>query len=162
MPKFRTHKVKHEHTIIPGLRPVLEQMAQCPDVHSLIPGPIRAHRSARGVHVTVQYETDTGLKLLGRNGSAIQEVFVVSSDPPAARQWLTEAGLAEDRSGADPPPDPVPAAGGGSRPAGKQVTLQFAQPCARCGRTIAAGSRAMRVGWGGGETYLHVRCAAPQ
>lgn len=155
MPKYRTNKIKHEHTIIPGLRPVLEQMAACQGIRSIIPGPIRPHHLPRSVWVTIQYETETGLKLLGRNGSAIQEVFLVTGDPAEVRRWLVEQELAADRADlTEPAPSPSPP----PRP-GKQVELQFQQTCMVCQRTIAPGSRAIRIGQGGQNTYVHVRCA---
>lgn len=149
MARFRTNKLKHEHTIVEGIRPVLERIAACPDVHAVIPGAIHAAGAARGLSVTVQYETDTGLRLLARTGSAVQEVFLVSHDPAAARRWLEDRGLVR----AAPPPPPVTAP-----PPASQVLLPHTAACARCGRPIAAGSRGYRTGKAPHVRYFHVRC----
>lgn len=167
LPKFRTNKIKHQHTIIPGLRAALEAMAACPAIHALIPGPIRPHHTPHGIAITLQYETETGWKLLGRNGSAIQEVFIVADDREAARRWLVERGLVTDRespTGGDGTGDQPPGVRGGKAAgagAGKAVVLQFEQSCTACGRVLRAGSRAVRRGRGAGAVYLHTRCARP-
>ena len=151
MPRFRTHKVKHEHSIIDGLRPVLDRMAACPAVHAVIPGTIRPVRAPRQLSVTVQYPTDTGLRLLARTGSAVQEIFVVTDDPAGTRQWLEAHGLIEREGPAhEPPPEPA-------HPS-RQVVVRLDHDCARCGRRIAAGSRAVRIGQPPAEQYVHVRC----
>lgn len=155
--KFRTNKVKHEHTIIEGLRPVLDRMAACPAIQSIIPGPIGPHHSGRPLSLTIQYETETGLKLLARSGSAVQEVFLVAPDRAAVREWLMAHGLVEERAGAEPPPPPAPARKGPGAP-GKQVTLLWEQVCGRCGRPLAPGSRAVREGRPPEVTFYHVRC----
>lgn len=155
MTKFRTNKVKHEHSMIPGLRPVLDRMAACPEIQAIIPGPIRSHHSPRPLTVTIQYDTDTGLKLLARGSSAVQEVFLVAADRASVRRWLMDAGLVQDRPEAEPP-SPPPRQNPGQP--GKQVRLQWEQVCARCGRPLAAGSRAVRAGRPPHEAYYHVRC----
>lgn len=156
MAKFRTNKVKHEHSIIPGLRPLLDRMAACPAIQAIIPGPIGPNHAPHPLALTIQYETDTGLKLLARGGAAVQEVFLVAPDRDAARQWLVAQGLARDRTEADPPPPPP---GVRDAPApGKQVALAWEEACARCGRPIAAGSRAVRTGRAPAFAFYHVRC----
>ena len=51
------NKLKIEHSIIDGLRPVLERLLRAnPEIRSVIPGVIRQVRDARGtptIHVTV-------------------------------------------------------------------------------------------------------------
>lgn len=165
MPRFRTHKIKHEHSIIDGLWPLLERIAACPAVHGITPGRIRPASGNHGLVLTFQYETDTGLKLLAKGPDAVQEVFLVTADRGAVRRWLADQGLV---AGAAPPPAPP------RQPAGRQVRLPFAAPCTACGRPIQAGSRAVAVGGPAarsargpglpyatgapGERYYHIRC----
>lgn len=151
MKKYRAGKVKREHTIIDGLWPLLEQMEACEQITSIIPGPISPLRG-RGLELTFQRITETGLRLLAKNGSAVQEVWVVSPKPEAAVAWLAEAALIQ-REAAPEPPSVVPV--GTVR---RAVTLPTPMTCGVCGRPIAAGSRAYEVGRKP-RTYLHTRCA---
>jgi len=72
------NKLKIEHSIIDGLRPVLERLLRaCPEIRSVIPGVIRPVRNARGVptiHVTVP--TPNGWKAIALSAGARQELFV--------------------------------------------------------------------------------------
>jgi len=79
--RYRQNKIKREHTIIDGILPVLEAIAQHPHVHGITPGRINKRSSSRNATVTVQYRTEAGLKLLARTTTAVQEVFVVTDHP---------------------------------------------------------------------------------
>jgi hypothetical protein len=70
-------KLKIEHSIVDGLRPVLEKLVERDDVRSVIPGVIRRVRDAKGkvkVHVTVP--VTNGWKAIGLASGARQEFFV--------------------------------------------------------------------------------------
>ena len=71
-------RLKVEHSIIDGLRPVLERLLDDnPQIASIIPGEIRKVRNARGpvqIHVTVP--TRTGWKAIALSQGARQELFV--------------------------------------------------------------------------------------
>jgi hypothetical protein len=71
-------KLKVEHSIIPGLRPVLERLlSENPEIRSIIPGVIRPVRDARGdpaIRVTVP--TTNGWKAIGLSAGARQELFI--------------------------------------------------------------------------------------
>jgi hypothetical protein len=71
-------KLKIEHSIIDGLRAVLERLlAQNPGIRSVIPGVIRQVRDAKGevrIHVTVP--TTNGWKAIGFSAGARQELFI--------------------------------------------------------------------------------------
>ncbi len=71
-------KLKIEHSIIDGLKKVLERiLADNPEIRSVIPGVIRPVRDAKGpvkMHVTVQ--TQNGWKAIALSGGARQELFV--------------------------------------------------------------------------------------
>ena len=70
-------KLKIEHSIIEGLRPVLEALSAHPGIRSVIPGVIRPVREARGpIRLRVTTPTQTGWKVLAFAAGARQEVFV--------------------------------------------------------------------------------------
>ena len=71
-------KLKIEHSIIAGLRPVLERLIQNnPEIQSVVPGVIRPVREARGkIRVRVTTATQTGWKVLAFSAGARQEVFL--------------------------------------------------------------------------------------
>jgi hypothetical protein len=70
-------KLKIEHSIIDGLRPVLERLLRdTPEIRAVIPGVIRRVRDARGVpaiHITVP--TTNGWKAIALSAGARQELF---------------------------------------------------------------------------------------
>jgi len=74
-------KLKIEHSIIDGLRPVLERLLKDNgDIRSVIPGVIRPVRDARGrpsIRVTVP--TTNGWKAIALSAGARQELFVSTS-----------------------------------------------------------------------------------
>jgi hypothetical protein len=71
-------KLKIEHSIIDGLRPVLERLLQKhPEIRSIIPGVIRPVRDAKGrpsIRITVA--TTNGWKAIALSGGARQELFI--------------------------------------------------------------------------------------
>jgi hypothetical protein len=71
-------KLKIEHSIIDGLRPLLERLLENNDsIRSIIPGVIKPVRDARGkplIRVTVP--TSNGWKAIALSGGARQELFV--------------------------------------------------------------------------------------
>jgi hypothetical protein len=78
--RLRTAKdrLKIEHSIIDGLRPVLEEvLAANAEIRSVIPGVIRPVRDAKGkVRVRVTVPTQNGWKAIGLSSGARQELFV--------------------------------------------------------------------------------------
>ncbi len=78
--RLRTAKgrLKIEHSIIDGLRPVLQRLlGDSPDIRSIIPGVIKPVRDARGepvIRITVA--TRNGWKAIALSGGARQELFV--------------------------------------------------------------------------------------
>jgi hypothetical protein len=71
-------KLKIEHSIIEGLRPVLERFLKLnPQIRSVIPGVIRPVRDAKGlpsIRITVQ--TTNGWKAIALSKGARQELFI--------------------------------------------------------------------------------------
>lgn len=78
--RLRTSKdrLKIEHSIIDGLRPVLEELlAANLEIRSVIPGVIRPVRDAKGkVRVRVTVPTQNGWKAIALSAGARQELFV--------------------------------------------------------------------------------------
>ena len=71
-------RLKIEHSIIDGLRPVLEELLEAnPEIRSIIPGVIRPVRDAKGrVKVRVTVPTQNGWKAIALSGGARQELFL--------------------------------------------------------------------------------------
>jgi hypothetical protein len=72
-------KLKVEHSILEGLREVLERLLeQNPEeIRSVIPGVIRPVRDARGeVKVRVTVPVQNGWKAIALKGGARQELFI--------------------------------------------------------------------------------------
>ena len=78
--RLRTAKdrLKIEHSIIDGLRPILEEVLRAnPEIRSIIPGVIRPVRDARGkVKVRVTVPTQNGWKAIALSAGARQELFI--------------------------------------------------------------------------------------
>ncbi len=91
--RYRQGKVKREHTIIEGLLPLLTSIAELPEVNSIIPGRINQRSRTGETGLFFQYQTETGLKLLGRSKLAVQEVFVVTGQPQAVLEALVTRSL---------------------------------------------------------------------
>ena len=71
-------KLKVQHSIIDGLRPLLEfLLANNPDIRSVIPGVIRPVRDARGeIKVRITVPTSNGWKAIALSSGARQELFI--------------------------------------------------------------------------------------
>ena len=73
-------RLKVEHSIIGGLRPVLEALLERnPEIGSIIPGDIRRVRKARGaVKIRITTPTHTGWKAIALASGARQELFLTT------------------------------------------------------------------------------------
>ncbi len=156
MKKYRAGKIKREHSVIEKVWPVLEQIAACDLVTSVIPGPISPLNS-KGFEVTFQRFTETGLRLLAKNGSAVQEVYVVAPAKEETLKYLAAEKIVDWQP--EPPPNPRPET---VKPPGPltTVTLPSDMTCEVCGRLMTAGSRAVQLSRKNYYYYyVHVRCA---
>ena len=72
------NKLKIEHSIIDGVRGMLERLlAANPEIRSVIPGVIRPVRDARGkIQVRVTVPTQNGWKAIALSQGARQELFI--------------------------------------------------------------------------------------
>jgi len=150
--KYRAGKIKREHSVIEQLWPVLEHIAECDLVTSVIPGPI-SPLGTHGFEVTFQRFTETGLRLLAKNGAAVQEVYLVAPDKQAALEWLAAEGIVDWK----PERKSTPQRQAAPEPL-TTVVLPSDMVCSVCGRPMRAGTRAARLGRKR-YTYAHVRCA---
>jgi Predicted metal-binding protein (DUF2103) len=87
-------KLKIEHSIIDGVRDLLERLlaANPGAIRSVVPGVIRPVRDARGkirVHVTVA--TTNGWKAIALSAGARQELFISTSLDKAALEKALES-----------------------------------------------------------------------
>jgi hypothetical protein len=71
-------RLKIEHSILDGLRPVLERLlAREPAIRSIVPGVIRPVRDARGaVKIRITVPVTNGWKAIALAAGARQELFV--------------------------------------------------------------------------------------
>lgn len=74
-------KLKIEHSIIDGLRDLLERLLnENPEIRSIIPGVIRPVRDAKGeVRLRVTVPTTNGWKAIALSAGARQELFISTS-----------------------------------------------------------------------------------
>ncbi len=72
------NRLKIEHSIIDGLRPILERaLAARPEIRSIIPGVIRPVRDAKGeVKIRVTVPVTNGWKAIALAAGARQELFI--------------------------------------------------------------------------------------
>jgi hypothetical protein len=95
--KLRTSqdRLKVEHSIIEGLRPVLERLLTgTPEIRSIIPGVIRVVRDARGpVKIRVTVPTTNGWKAIALSAGSRQELFVSTTLTKEALERAIEGAL---------------------------------------------------------------------
>ena len=89
------NKLKIEHSIIDGLRPVLERLLKRDEIRSVIPGVIRQVRDARGepsIRITVP--TTNGWKAIALSAGARQELFISTGLSKEQTEQLIRQALA--------------------------------------------------------------------
>ena len=87
-------KLKIEHSIIDGVRDVLERLLTSNEIRSVIPGVIRKVRDAKGavsIHITVQ--TTNGWKAIALSAGARQELFISTALPQQDLEKLIQSAL---------------------------------------------------------------------
>jgi hypothetical protein len=82
-------KLKIEHSIIDGLRPILERLLrEHLEIRSIIPGVIRPVRDARGrASIRITVPTTNGWKAIALSAGARQELFISTA---LTKEKLTE------------------------------------------------------------------------
>lgn len=104
MAKYRHDKIKRQHHVVRDLEPGLEFLANLDSVDGIIPAVI-SRKKGGTLGFSFQYNTPSGLKLIGRSSGAVQEVFVITKDPEAVLQALYNAHLIRRPKDSDPPLD---------------------------------------------------------
>ena len=96
--KLRTanNRLKIEHSIIEGLRPVLVRLLdRTPEIRSIVPGVIRRVRDAKGpgvsIHLTVP--TTNGWKGIALAAGSRQELFISTPMEKPALETALEVAL---------------------------------------------------------------------
>ncbi len=105
MAKYRQDKIKRQHHVVEGLEPGLELLNNLDLVDGIIPAVIRRKKGGT-LGFTFQYYTPSGLKLIGRSGGAVQEVFVITKQPQAVLEALYDRQLIPRPKNSDPPSVP--------------------------------------------------------
>jgi hypothetical protein len=82
-------KIKRQHSIIKGLYKLLQSIGQWEEVQAIIPGRISPSTNITNLHLTVQYQTKSGVKCLAK-GESVQEVFFITSQPEMLIKKLKE------------------------------------------------------------------------
>ena len=88
------NRLKIEHSIIDGLRPVLERLLEWDEVRTIVPGVIKVVRNARGevkIHVTVP--TQNGWKAIALAAGSRQELFISTAIEKIELEGIIEAAL---------------------------------------------------------------------
>jgi hypothetical protein len=88
------NRLKIEHSIVDGLRPVLERMLEWDEIRTIVPGVIRVVRDARGevkIHVTVP--TTNGWKAIALAAGSRQELFISTAIEKIELEGIIEAAL---------------------------------------------------------------------
>jgi len=88
------NKLKIEHSIIDGLRPVLDRLVESDEIRSVIPGVIRMVRDAKGnVKIRVTVPVQNGWKAIALASGARQELFISTGLGQAEVEQLIAAAL---------------------------------------------------------------------
>jgi hypothetical protein len=88
------NKLKIEHSIIDGLRPVLERLLEGEEIRLIVPGVIKTVRDARGaVKIRVTAPVQNGWKAIALAAGARQELFISTGMTQAELKELIAAAL---------------------------------------------------------------------
>lgn len=91
MSKYRKKGVKRQHTVLEGFLSFLESLSEKGFAKSIIPGRIstKGNKATSGRSIVeYQYETKTGVKLILKKGTSVQEVFVVSDNKEKIKEFF--------------------------------------------------------------------------
>jgi hypothetical protein len=81
-------KIKTEHSIVPGLFELLQELAGWEEIASIIPGRIMRRGNTKRAEIRLTIPTQSGWKALGKSKGATQELFIVTGDPDAVRRKI--------------------------------------------------------------------------
>ena len=75
--RAKAGKIKYEHSMIQGLRELLESLQKKPEIQSMIPAEIKPVKKSSPLKIRRMMPTPTGFKVLFHSGGAVQEVFFI-------------------------------------------------------------------------------------
>ena len=88
------NRLKIEHSIIAGLRPVLERILEWEEIRMIVPGVIKVVRDARGeVKIRVTVPTQNGWKAIALAAGSRQELFISTAVRKVELEGIVEAAL---------------------------------------------------------------------
>jgi len=88
------NRLKIEHSIIDGLRPVLERLLEWDEIRTIVPGVIKVVRDARGeVKIRVTVPTTNGWKAIALAAGSRQELFISTALTKIELEGMVEAAL---------------------------------------------------------------------
>jgi Predicted metal-binding protein (DUF2103) len=93
-------KLKVEHSILDGVRDVLERLLEAnASIRSIIPGVIRPVRDAKGeVRIRVTVPTTNGWKAIALSAGARQELFISTSFSKDQLEQAIQRAVSERRA----------------------------------------------------------------
>ncbi|OQA03627.1 MAG: hypothetical protein BWY68_00685 [bacterium ADurb.Bin400] len=83
-------KIKRQHHMIDELDGFMREIEKWEEITAINPGEIKTCRHNDRLKVTIQYKTDYGVKCLARSHGAVQEFYIVSSDPQRCIDRLSQ------------------------------------------------------------------------
>jgi hypothetical protein len=92
-------RLKIEHSIIEGLRDVLNRLlANEADIRSIVPGVIRKVRDAKGeIKIRITVATTNGWKAIALSQGARQELFISTAMPKEQLEAALDRAIEESR-----------------------------------------------------------------
>lgn len=90
--RAKSSKIKYEHDMIQGLRQFLEENLEPLEyIFGIFPGKIKRIKTITSpLKVKFQYPTKTGAKLKAYGSGVVQDIFVVTKNPEALKNKLSE------------------------------------------------------------------------
>jgi len=90
--KYRSEKskFKKEHSMIEGLKKLLESIQNWDEIQGIIPGIINPSKASSDIYLTIQYKTTSGLKCIAKSRAVVQEVFFISNNSDALQKKIED------------------------------------------------------------------------
>jgi hypothetical protein len=94
--RAENNRLKIEHSIIDGLRRVLERLLRNEEIRVIVPGVIKPVRDARGaITIRITVPTQNGWKAIALSAGARQELFISTALDKERLQSMIEQALLE-------------------------------------------------------------------
>ena len=94
--RAENNRLKIEHSIIDGLRRVLERLLRYEEIRVIVPGVIKPVRDARGaIVIRVTVPVQNGWKAIALSAGARQELFISTAVGKERLEQMIQEALAE-------------------------------------------------------------------